>query len=315
MKKLLTILIAISCAFNSIAQDSISLLCLVETIPPPERFAQPAIDLFKELGFKVTVEILSGTSPTSGYDVAVVGENVNSLNESQAMFSTAPMPLLVTKYHNVKPGGLNWGERGGRTADSVITIKDDHEVLKGLPDGEIKFVTGLPDGVEALAWVLLTWDASLNVIAEHPNEGIDDMSLVAINEGTNINGNVLENRAFIFALSGECFPYFTEDGKQLLSNIIHWLAGREIIGVESHNSARKVLVYPSPSSGKVKIKFDHTVSNMVVRVLGIDGKVLFSEKYSNTGNQELDLSGLHSGMYFIQLDGPDISCTERLILK
>jgi hypothetical protein len=126
---------------------------------------------------------------------------------------------------------------------------------------------------------------------------------------------VLENKAFIFALSGECFPYFTEDGKQLLKNICYWLAGREIVGTESQSSSDQVSVYPSPSSGIVRMKLDQTASSLAVKVFGIEGRVLFSEQYSNTAYEVLDLSGLHPGIYFIRLEGPDISFTKRIIIK
>lgn len=63
------------------------------------------------------------------------------------------------------------------------------------------------------------------------------------------------------------------------------------------------------------MKFDQAVSSLKVKVSGIDSRAVFSKEYYNTGFEELDLTGLHSGIYFIHLEGPDFSYTERLIIN
>jgi hypothetical protein len=316
MKKLLTLFV-VCCALKTFAQPPIEVLCLVGSDPPPVEYVQPYIDLLSELGFNVTVEVLSATASTSGYDVAVIGENIGSEDVNQKQYSTAPIPLLLWKPHNVKPGGLNWApDRGDNTPDMTILVESDHEVLTGLPDDEIVYCEDLPTGTDACGWVYIPPVSGYTVVGENADADADHQALAAIDKGTDLQGNVLENRAFIFVTSGESFSHFTDEGKLLLSNIINWLAGRTLVdGIKSQSSSGQVVVYPNPASGIINVKLDEKVSNLEIRISSIVGRLLYSKQFSNTSFEQLDLSELNSGTYFIQLKGSDVSYIQKVFIN
>jgi hypothetical protein len=183
----------------------------------------------------------------------------------------------------------------------------------------------MEDGV---AWVHadIGEAAGVEVIGVNANVDVpDQLSHLAIEPGTTLNGVQLENMAVIFAISISVWETnleydlkLTESGLKILENSCYWVAGKEIPGSGTtvpNISSSRLKVYPNPSSGIVKLKLDQAVPGLGVEVTGIDGRVLFSRHYHNTGFEQLDLGGFHPGIYFIRLEGSDISRTERLIIK
>jgi hypothetical protein len=321
MKKLFTILLIGFIAASSFSQPPpITCLHLAQD-PTNNENTQYAVDALTALGIQVTVEVISPTSAVSGYDFVVIGENVGSTQVDQARYSTAPLPILVWKPHNVRPGGLSWApDRGDNTPDSVILIEKDHEVLLGLPTDEIQICSGLDytSNEDGCGYVEIPPVPGYEVIGENADADPGHHTVALIDPGTTLEGNLLENKAAIFVLSARGFSLLTEDGKRLLKNICNWLVDRPLTGLEDisqQNSSDQVSVYPSPSSGMVNVKFDQMLSGPVIKVLSIDGRVLFSKQYHNTSFEELDLSGLHSGIYLIHVKGSDFSYTKRLIMN
>lgn len=324
MKRMITILITAFIAFNTFGKDTLNVLFLVGTNPPPLH-VQPVIDVFDSLGFTLTIEMISPTSATEGYDFAVIGEDIPSTDASLSRYSTAPLPLLVIKVHVVRPQGLGWAPaKGDNSPDSVILIEiDDHPVLTGVEivGDQVQYCSGLnwAENENGCGWVTIPPVGGYDVIGEDADAEPDHHTLAAIAEGTDLRGNMLVNRAFILGYSHESFDgHLTEDGMKILENACYWVAGRQspyYVSSLQHNSSAQALVYPSPSSGMVKMKLDQIMSSLIVKVSGIDGRVLLTKQYYNTGFEELDLSGLQAGIYFIHLEGSDFLYTERLIIN
>ncbi len=72
-----------------------------------------------------------------------------------------------------------------------------------------------------------------------------------------------------------------------------------------------VSVFPNPSTGRLQIKADSTVSVELVDVLG---KVVFTSKNVNN-DTILDLSSLNKGIYLAKITGENINYTEKVILN
>lgn len=336
MKKLFTILFILSIAFSAFAQEVLEILFLQDAVlAETDRFLFTKRVLEEEFGFNVEIGLIAD-APTDGYDLAVIHEGINSSSAGLKRYNTAPMPLLVLKPYNVRSTGLGWANDPGTWDNNspAIIIEMMHPILTGLPyyedldvGEEILIAGGDMEG--GVAWVptsiadapgvsLIAVNANVDVPGQH--------SLLAIEEGTTLNGVQLENKAVIFTLNisvwetttNEYDLKLTESGLKILENSCYWVAGKEIPGSEtalSGYSSSQASVYPNPSTGMVKMKLDQTVSSLAVEVSGIDGRVLFTKEYHNTGFEELDLSGLQSGIYFIRLEGLDFSYTERLIIN
>jgi hypothetical protein len=333
MKKIFTFLFILSIALSAFGQEALEILFLQDQIPLDDvrdGFTQPVLEDF---GFVVTMADIDD-APTEGYDLALIHEGVGSSSAGLKRYNETPMPLVLLKPWNVGSTGLGWTMDKGNfdNSSAVIIIEMMHPILTDLP-----YFEDLKVGEEivvaedlvhdhAVGWVPIAAGDGVSIIGENGNELPNQPALLAIEAGTTLNGVTLENRAVILAYAIPLFGTteggldvkLTESGLKILENSCYWVAGKEIPGSGvsvSDVTSPRISVYPNPSSGMVKMKLDQTVPSLGVEVSGIDGRVLFSKQYHNTGFVELDLTGLHPGIYFICLEGPDISYTERLIIK
>ena len=64
-----------------------------------------------------------------------------------------------------------------------------------------------------------------------------------------------------------------------------------------------ILLYPNPSNASYNLKVDRKLSNTELRVLGIDGSLIFSKKYNNEpiDKMVIDLGDQNAGVYYFQI--------------
>lgn len=74
-----------------------------------------------------------------------------------------------------------------------------------------------------------------------------------------------------------------------------------------------ISVYPNPTEDQISISTDMNINSL--NVLDITGKIVLSENNLRAGINNLDLSALKKGVYFIQAITKDSTTTERLIKK
>lgn len=82
---------------------------------------------------------------------------------------------------------------------------------------------------------------------------------------------------------------------------------------------KAVLVYPNPSSGIVHLTINGFENRRVeLKVLNVIGSVVYREQLtelSDRTTKTLDLSRLSGGLYYIKLDGDDVSEMRKLVIR
>lgn len=80
-----------------------------------------------------------------------------------------------------------------------------------------------------------------------------------------------------------------------------WKNGKTEIAEYSSKQLLNLQILPNPSCGKVQILFSNTIVEGSLRVLDLEGSTIFFKMVHNTNSEELDLTELSSGIYFLEL--------------
>ncbi|QNE41010.1 T9SS type A sorting domain-containing protein [Hymenobacter sp. NBH84] len=82
---------------------------------------------------------------------------------------------------------------------------------------------------------------------------------------------------------------------------------------------KSVLVYPNPSTGIVHLTINGFENRRVeLRVLNVIGSVVYRElltELSDRATKTLDLSKISSGLYYIKLEGDNVSEMRKLVIR
>lgn len=82
---------------------------------------------------------------------------------------------------------------------------------------------------------------------------------------------------------------------------------------------KSVLVYPNPSTGIVHLTINGFENRRVeLRVLNVIGSVVYRElltELSDRTTKTLDLSKISSGLYYIKLEGENVSEMRKLVIR
>ena len=83
------------------------------------------------------------------------------------------------------------------------------------------------------------------------------------------------------------------------------------VGTKLAEGMKPVEIYPNPSTGVFFISNSGNIPVQSVEVISTDGKTV----HTSPAAQEINLSSLRKGIYFIKINTPDASYTERVELK
>lgn len=87
----------------------------------------------------------------------------------------------------------------------------------------------------------------------------------------------------------------------------------------SLTNEKSVLVYPNPSTGIVHLTINGFENRRVeLQVLNVIGSVVYRElltELSDRTTKTLDLSKIASGLYYIKLEGEDVSEMRKLVIR
>jgi hypothetical protein len=79
-----------------------------------------------------------------------------------------------------------------------------------------------------------------------------------------------------------------------------------------------VLVYPNPSDARFNLKITNITGKLDLSLMDITGQILKQEAVNSVNGfykTEIDLTTYPKGVYFLRLQGDNISKVERLILR
>lgn len=86
----------------------------------------------------------------------------------------------------------------------------------------------------------------------------------------------------------------------------------------SDNSIQKLLddtyMYPNPTESIVSIRLNN-LKGVSIKVMGINGKTLYSKNNINALTHEIDLSNITRGIYFVQINSQGYQQVQKLVLK
>lgn len=77
----------------------------------------------------------------------------------------------------------------------------------------------------------------------------------------------------------------------------------------------QILLYPNPTKSEVSIPLNNNVENVKIKVLSVDGKVMFSQNIRNTERINLNLSGYPMGVYTIIMNLNDKIIQKYIVVQ
>ena len=88
---------------------------------------------------------------------------------------------------------------------------------------------------------------------------------------------------------------------------------KSIVSLEENEQKSEFEVFPNPTSDYLFIKSTGLTSYQVT-IYNLLGEIILESKKSLGDTSKVDLSGQHSGIYFVQIDTDKSSLTHKIIL-
>ena len=74
-------------------------------------------------------------------------------------------------------------------------------------------------------------------------------------------------------------------------------------------------LYPNPARTKLTIKASRSMGDAVIDLVDINGRKVFSKSVILSGEVELNIGALQSGLYILRIKGDAINANEKVIIK
>src|SRR5205085_3863261 len=74
------------------------------------------------------------------------------------------------------------------------------------------------------------------------------------------------------------------------------------------------IIYPNPSLEKINVTVSENISGGILNIYNLTGKLLFTEKFSTALHNEINISLLPAGIYFIKYKSGVKEMIEKLIV-
>lgn len=86
-----------------------------------------------------------------------------------------------------------------------------------------------------------------------------------------------------------------------------------ILGIEN-GSDDDIILYPNPLNNELTIKAQNRLTQLLVKIIDTNGRMILSEKHSSTGNDiKLDMKNFASGTYLIELETNKVKIIKKII--
>ena len=74
-------------------------------------------------------------------------------------------------------------------------------------------------------------------------------------------------------------------------------------------------LYPNPARSKLTINAAKSMGDVVIDLVDINGRKVFSKEVILSGEVELNIGALQSGLYILRIKGDAINANEKVIIK
>ena len=92
------------------------------------------------------------------------------------------------------------------------------------------------------------------------------------------------------------------------------LFGMDLIsGLNNYFSDNPYMILPNPTNDYFNLSFENDISNLEIEILSQTGISLKRIQMNNTNSQEIDISNLSSGIYFVKIKGDDNLAVEKIL--
>ena len=72
------------------------------------------------------------------------------------------------------------------------------------------------------------------------------------------------------------------------------------------------MIYPNPNSGDLSVKLDESDSNVNMKIYDASGNIVFTQE--NINKDMLQISGLKSGFYFVNVYSNRLNYTAKFLI-
>lgn len=183
-------------------------------------------------------------------------------------------------------GNLNDDDTDGDSIPNYLDSDDDGDTVLTLDE-----TTGIGAGV-APTYIYIDTDG--DGIENYLDNDDDGDGTLTINEDYNNNGTPLDDDT-----NANGIPDFLDD--------------EVFLSVNSFSLA-DLSLFPNPTSESFTIQASQLVSETIISVYDIQGKLLFSEKMlPQNGKLTMDVSALENGVYFVRISSEGNSVIKKLI--
>ncbi|MEN0007021.1 MAG: M36 family metallopeptidase, partial [Bacteroidota bacterium] len=109
----------------------------------------------------------------------------------------------------------------------------------------------------------------------------------------------------------------TSDTVQLCANVTTVISEKEIITtIEEVELAEQFTIFPNPTNGRLTVQWEGAaVFDTQLRIFSTDGRLLFQNQYNAFQREELNLSSYSPGIYLVQLQTPQGTTTQRVVIQ
>ncbi|MFH2143798.1 MAG: T9SS type A sorting domain-containing protein, partial [Bacteroidota bacterium] len=240
----------------------------------------------------------------SGY--AIVGYTTDATGEIEG---------YVVKTDSL--GGVQWEKTYG-----IPNYNDYFKFIQQLPDGKFMIAGGKADTTTAngrLVWLLkmdttgdTLWTKSYTYYGENTHTYVEDLQLT--NDGGfvmtgYIAGNPRPNKNDLWLLKTDSLGNTCEIDTATWEGCSEPLS---VVEMNSNNKAGNIIIYPNPAEEYITIEsYDQAIRK--VEISDIHGRIVESVCNINTGSENIYLSGLRAGIYFVRVQCDQFVKTLKIV--
>ncbi len=192
--------------------------------------------------------------------------------------------------------------------DYSVVVTDDAGCTE-----EQSFSVGEPDALSAdvvnlTNETLNNMDGSIDI---SPVGGVDPYTF----EWTDENGNLISNDEDISDLSAGNYNVEVTDANGCIAQ--HTFTIQSVVSVIDHEMARKIKLYPNPTSGLVNMELEDVHTSVAdIHVFDVNGKMAISQRQVDisSGVYQFDMSESAVGLYIVRILIKNSVVTKRLMV-
>jgi hypothetical protein len=100
----------------------------------------------------------------------------------------------------------------------------------------------------------------------------------------------------------------------VVNNFVVSISATEILNTSAETLNNAVTLFPNPIRNEATVSFEDSISPKMVKVYDLKGNVVLQKyAYNLQNNFKLDLTGLTSGIYFINFEAEEGTITKRIL--